>query len=58
MYLKRIVVLTGAKRVCGDLYFLKAGGKHFLVNDEFVRLVLSDHPKPATDYHLKTGQRE
>ena len=21
-------------------------------------LVLSDHPKPATDYHLKTGQRE
>jgi hypothetical protein len=20
--------------------------------------VLSDHPKPATDYHLKTGQRE
>jgi hypothetical protein len=19
---------------------------------------LSDHPKPATDYHLKTGQRE
>jgi hypothetical protein len=21
-------------------------------------LDLSDHPKPATDYHLKTGQRE
>lgn len=21
-------------------------------------LRLSDHPKPATDYHLKTGQRE
>ena len=21
-------------------------------------LGLSDHPKPATDYHLKTGQRE
>jgi hypothetical protein len=20
--------------------------------------LLSDHPKPATDYHLKTGQRE
>jgi len=20
--------------------------------------ILSDHPKPATDYHLKTGQRE
>ncbi len=21
-------------------------------------LILSDHPKPATEYHLKTGQRE
>jgi len=21
-------------------------------------VTLSDHPKPATDYHLKTGQRE
>jgi hypothetical protein len=21
-------------------------------------VALSDHPKPATDYHLKTGQRE
>jgi hypothetical protein len=20
--------------------------------------ILSDHPKPATDYHLKTGQRK
>jgi hypothetical protein len=20
--------------------------------------ILSDHPKPATEYHLKTGQRE
>jgi hypothetical protein len=24
----------------------------------FFGFVLSDHPKPATDYHLKTGQRE
>jgi hypothetical protein len=23
-----------------------------------VKNILSDHPKPATDYHLKTGQRE
>ena len=24
----------------------------------FRRLILSDHPKPANGYHLKTGQRE
>ena len=24
----------------------------------FALSILSDHPKPATDYHLKTGQRE
>jgi hypothetical protein len=22
------------------------------------KILLSDHPKPASDYHLKTGQRE
>src|SRR5207302_11033196 len=52
MYLKRIVVLTGAKRVCGDLYFLKAGGKHFLVNDEFVRLV--SHLGKSTCFSIPT----
>jgi hypothetical protein len=28
------------------------------INYKPVILSLSDHPKPATDYHLKTGQRE
>ncbi len=28
------------------------------VSIQNVREHLSDHPKPATDYHLKTGQRE
>ena len=27
------------------------------LSDPFKKL-LSDHPKPASDYHLKTGQRE
>jgi hypothetical protein len=26
--------------------------------DNTCAMTLSDHPKPATDYHLKTGQRE
>ncbi|MCU1241438.1 MAG: hypothetical protein JWO71_2164 [Candidatus Acidoferrum typicum] len=39
MYLKRIVALTGARRVCGDTYFLKAGGKRFLLDNSAVRLI-------------------
>ena len=39
MYLKRIVALTGARRVCGDTYFLKAGGKRFLLDHRAVRLI-------------------
>ena len=39
MYLKRIVAITGARRVCGDSYFLKAGGKRFLLDDGAVRLI-------------------
>jgi hypothetical protein len=39
MYLKRIVALTGARRVRGDTYFLKARGKRFLLNDRAVRLI-------------------
>jgi hypothetical protein len=42
MYLKRIVALTGSKRVCGDTYFLKAGGKRFLLDDSAVRLISKD----------------
>jgi hypothetical protein len=36
MYLKRIVALTGARRVCGDTYFLKAGGKRFLLDNGLI----------------------
>jgi hypothetical protein len=39
MYLKRIVALTGARRVCGDTYFLKAAGKRFLIDNGAVRLI-------------------
>jgi hypothetical protein len=39
MYLKRIVALIGARRVCGDTYFLKAGGKRFLLDNSAVRLI-------------------
>ena len=39
MYLKRVVALTGAKRVCGDTCVLKAGGKRFLLDDRVVRLI-------------------
>jgi len=35
----------------GVQYVAEHGGAHWLLD-------LSDHPKPATDYHLKTGQRE
>jgi len=39
MYLKRIVALTEARQVCDDTYFLKAGGKRFLLNDRAVRII-------------------
>ena len=38
-YLKRIAVLTGAKRVCGESYRLTAGRMHFLVDSKFVRVI-------------------
>jgi len=38
-YLERIMALTGAKWVCGHTYFLKAGGKRFLLDDSAVRLI-------------------
>jgi hypothetical protein len=43
-YLKRIAVLTGAKRVCGESYRLTVGRMHFLVDYKFVRLI-SRHGK-------------
>ena len=39
MHLKRIVALTEARQVCDDTYFLKAGGKRFLLNDRAVRII-------------------
>lgn len=38
-YLKRVAALTGAERVDGDVYWLKAGRRHFLVDSKFVRLI-------------------
>jgi hypothetical protein len=35
-----------------------AGGGTSCSELEHQWMVLSDHPKPASDYHLKTGQRE
>src|SRR5258706_12905472 len=39
MYLKRILALTGAGRVCGDTYFLKAGCNRFMLDNRAVRLI-------------------
>jgi hypothetical protein len=52
-YLKRIVALTGAKRMCGDTYFLKAGGKRFLLNDRAVRLISNKRGK-STCFSIPT----
>ena len=38
-YLKRIAALTGAKQVRSDSYFIRAGGRAFLVSDKVVRLI-------------------
>jgi hypothetical protein len=35
---------------------LEAAGSYFMA--AIALGFLSDHPKPATEYHLKTGQRE
>ena len=59
MYLQRIVALTGAKRVRGDTYFLKAGRKRFLLDDGAVRLISQTGNKstcffvPTHPYMLK-----
>jgi hypothetical protein len=38
-HLKRIAVLTGAKRVYGDCYLVAAAGRRFLVDYKFVRSI-------------------
>src|SRR6266436_1834109 len=48
MHLKRIVALTEARQACDDTYFLKAGGKRFLLNDRAVALFRMAAPnRPA-----------
>src|SRR5258707_7967034 len=53
MYLKRILALTGARRVCGDTYFLKAGCKRFLLDNRAVRLI-SDSDGKSTCFSIPT----
>src|SRR5712692_11621456 len=43
-YLKRVAALTGAEQVRGDIYWLRAGRRNFLVDYKFVR-VISHHGK-------------
>lgn len=38
-YLERIAVLTGAEQDVDGTYHLSAGGRHFLVDYDFVRLI-------------------
>jgi len=38
-YLRRIAKLTGARRVSGGAYWLRAGHRRFLVDSEFVRVI-------------------
>jgi len=38
-YLKRVAALTGAKHDGDGTYHLTAGGRHFLVDSKFVRVV-------------------
>jgi len=38
-YLKRIAALTGAEQVSDGSYCLEAGGKRFLVDSKFVRVI-------------------
>jgi hypothetical protein len=47
--------------LCGSIFpnTAKAPAEYYQALGEVLRFqCLSDHPKPATDYHLKTGQRE
>ena len=53
MHLKRIAALTGARRVCGDTYFLKAAGKRFLIDNGAVRLI-SHRGRKSTCFSIPT----
>ena len=49
-YLKRVAALTGAERVRGDSYRLRAGRKNFLVNYKFVRVI--SRPEKSTCFSV------
>ena len=49
-YLKRVAALTGAERVRGDSYWLRAGRKNFLVNYKFVRVI--SRPEKSTCFSV------
>ncbi len=51
-YLKRIAALTGANQLCGESYFLKAGRRHFLVDNKFVRVI--SHRGESTCFSVTT----
>ena len=38
-YLKRVAALTGAEKIRGDSYWLRAGHRNFLVDQKFVHLI-------------------
>ena len=59
-YLKRVAALTGAERLRGDRYWLRAGRRNFLVDYKFVR-VISRHGKStcfsvATDPDMPSAE--
>jgi hypothetical protein len=47
-----MTVFAGAARCASDLQ------RAMIVYRNAAGSFLSDHPKPGTEYHLKTGQRE
>ena len=49
-YLKRVAALTGAKRVPGDGYRLRAGRRNFLVDYKLVRVV--SRPSKSTCFSV------
>jgi|ERR1017187_3228188 hypothetical protein len=55
-------LLVGYITLLADCIILQTGEKKKALTETRAHhqrvYTLSDHPKPATDYHLKTGQRE
>jgi hypothetical protein len=51
-YLKRVAALTGAEHIHGDSYWLAAGGRTFLVDYKFVRVI--SHRGKSTCFSVAT----